>query len=58
MRRSKPTKPFWCGECARLKAVGCAGGEPSYYCEKLMQVIVKPANTGCSYFEEVKPDAE
>lgn len=57
MRRSESKKAYSCSKCLNLKALGCAGGEPKYYCMRLLQLIARPANTGCSYCKE-ESDAE
>lgn len=54
MRRSETKKAYSCSRCKHLNATGCAGGEPKYYCTRLLQLIARPANTGCSYCEEVE----
>lgn len=45
-------KAYWCVACAKLRKTERAGATPVYYCGKLMQPIMKPADTGCSYFEQ------
>lgn len=52
MRRSGRKRAYCCANCRYLKALGCAGGSPKYYCIRLTQLIGRPSNTGCSYCEE------